>query len=277
MLLVSFFSMTQPLSFGALLGRVVIAGVSLRVFSNGDRHFVSSQETYDHNGEYLGLRYQCVELVRRYLYRLTGMNGAEHWRGIAGEMYENAKLIGLEQIPFREAKKGDVLCFSGGKWGHVSIIQETNEDSLFLVQQNFFNNERDLSFEISRSAEVVSDGHGYFVPVGCLRASCISENTSKKHDCLSDIRHEIDVIDGNLLELLSRRFLCSCQIANMKKTLCLPVADARREEDLFHGIRKTAKRYGFSPDIAESIFREIVAQSREIQEKNLEEEDHSRS
>ena len=28
----------------------------------------------------------------------------------------------LESFPFSQAEKGDVLCFDGGKWGHVVLF-----------------------------------------------------------------------------------------------------------------------------------------------------------
>lgn len=258
--------MTTTFPFGAFLGQVTISGVSLRVFSNGEKHFVSSQESYDHEGNYLGLRYQCVELVRRYLYKCTGKNGAQYWRGIAGEMYDNAEKNELESFPFSQAEKGDVLCFDGGKWGHVALVSDADENFLTITQQNFFNDERDLSFQIPRSAQVISDGDDAFVPLGCMRPSSVV-SVPKQHDCLADIRHEIDLIDRNLLELLSRRFLCSSQVVKMKQQSGLSVFDENREKELFENIRISAQKYGLPAHIAESIFERIVSESRKFQEE----------
>jgi len=88
---------------------------------------------------------------------------------------------------------------------------------------------------------------------------------------LQDIRSEIDEIDRHILELLAKRFACSEKIAAQKIKQGLPVYDGAREEMLFENIKNSAKSKGIPTNIAESIFQEIVHQSRRLQESKLRE------
>ena len=84
---------------------------------------------------------------------------------------------------------------------------------------------------------------------------------------LQDIRREIDSIDAEILALLQKRFLCSKEIARIKQETGMPVFDRTREEELFARIEAIAKKEGIPPSVAQSIFTEIVHQSRRVQER----------
>lgn len=100
------------------------------------------------DGYNLGLKYQCVEFVKRYYY--------EHYRhkmpnsyGHAKELY-NYKLKGhaynrdraLFQHPnggVVKPQKGDLVVFDGNQdnpFGHVGIVSQVGTDFVELIQQN---------------------------------------------------------------------------------------------------------------------------------------------
>lgn len=100
------------------------------------------------DGYNLGLKYQCVEFVKRYYY--------EHYAHKMPDSYGHAKSFfkagqddgavnkerGLHQYANgskTSPKVGDLLVFDGNVWneyGHVAIISEVGEEDIEIVQQN---------------------------------------------------------------------------------------------------------------------------------------------
>lgn len=96
------------------------------------------------DGYNLGLRYQCVEFVKRYYY--------EHYRHKMPNVYGNAVDFynvqladaefnidrGLTQFTNPSSSKpevGDLVVYSGG-FGHVAIVSDVTNDEVQVIQQN---------------------------------------------------------------------------------------------------------------------------------------------
>ncbi len=132
---------------GHAIGDVLISNISLNV-----EYFpyVQMEYIYDMNGEYLAIRGECVELVRQYLYKKTGINFASYWtEGNADKWFENAEKMNLMRISEEHAlQTGDILCFSGGlnRFGHVALVENVAPNGVFISQQNVFQDERDLRY-----------------------------------------------------------------------------------------------------------------------------------
>lgn len=136
--------------FGTLLGTPVICGVSVEVYSNGDCHFVSDKKTFDADKKYLGIAYQCVEFVRRFVYLRHGVNLAGRWQeGDACHWYDNRDAMGLSAVSLQHAQEGDILTFRGDKWGHVGIVAGRQGDTLLMTSQNFRNSPDDINFPLA--------------------------------------------------------------------------------------------------------------------------------
>lgn len=132
--------------FGTILGTPVICGVSVEVYSNGDCHFVSDRKTFDAEGKYLGIAYQCVEFVRRFVCLRHSVNLAERWReGDAHHWFDSRAAMGLSAVSLQEAQEGDILTFTGDKWGHVGIVAGRQGDTLLMTSQNFHNGPEDIN------------------------------------------------------------------------------------------------------------------------------------
>jgi monofunctional chorismate mutase len=86
---------------------------------------------------------------------------------------------------------------------------------------------------------------------------------------LEEIRDTIDRIDRDILKLLAERFLCTQQVADYKRKIQKPVFDSSREEKIFEQIRKHASDFHIPKDIAEAVFKEIIHQSRRLQQKQI--------
>ena len=194
--------MTTTFPFGAFLGQVTISGVLSCVFKWREA-FCFSQESYDHEGNYL----DCVINVLSSFDAISTNVRGKTVRILARNSRRNVRQCGkMNWNHFHFLKRRKEMCF-------VLMVANGDMSLLFLMRMKifddyptkFFNDERDLSFPNSSFWQVISDGDDAFVPLGCMRPSSVV-SVPKQHDCLADIRHEIDLIDRNLLELLSRRF-----------------------------------------------------------------------
>lgn len=143
--------MTAGYPFGVKLGSVVIDGTEIDVFSNGACTYVSESRGFDRAGNYMGIQYQCVEFVRRYIYLRHGKNLAMLWQdGNACDWYDNRVAMGLVSVPSSEAHAGDIATFTGGKWGHVAIVSEVSQGIIYIAQQNFMNGSADIKFALDQ-------------------------------------------------------------------------------------------------------------------------------
>jgi chorismate mutase len=88
---------------------------------------------------------------------------------------------------------------------------------------------------------------------------------AKNGDALHQLREQIDLLDGELLHLLSRRAQVASEVASIKQSVGLPVYDGQREQQILDRI------CGLNPGPLDSqgltsIFRCIIRESRKIEE-----------
>jgi len=79
---------------------------------------------------------------------------------------------------------------------------------------------------------------------------------------IENLRHEIDQIDEQIVNLLARRHDCVQQVVAAKKAMKLPVWHPAREEDLVSRRRAQAARVGLDPAFVEELYRCVLRQSR---------------
>lgn len=174
--------------FGDRIGVVKVADENLEVFCNkGYENGPSPFFTEDDAGNFLGIKYHCVELVRRFLYQKTGKNFAEVWQeGHAGDWWGNgevmeaerisvgASLVGAQNVQVQDQplREGDIICFSGGMYGHVGVVSGVSgeEGWVEFCHQNFFGDERDLKTKFFLDQKILEkDGGEFYVLQGFLR------------------------------------------------------------------------------------------------------------
>ena len=80
-------------------------------------------------------------------------------------------------------------------------------------------------------------------------------------------RKKIDAINDQILNLLEQREQIAREIGKEKERRCLHIHDPQREEEIITDLKKKARRKGIPPEVIETIFRLIIARSREIQEE----------
>ncbi len=94
---------------------------------------------------------------------------------------------------------------------------------------------------------------------------------------INEIRHEIDMIDSDIIELLSKRSSLVSEAGKTKKN-SKEVRDRARVDNVIRKIKHKAEKSGLDPHIAESIYRNIIncfiqKEMKEYSEYNFEFQD----
>jgi len=84
---------------------------------------------------------------------------------------------------------------------------------------------------------------------------------------LDELRAAITALDTQLLELVARRQALSEQVASVKRATGRPTRDFGREREVILRARTSAQDRGISPDLAESLLRQLIQSSLATQEQ----------
>lgn len=100
------------------------------------------------DGYNIGLKYQCVEFVKRYYYEYYHHKMPDSY-GNAKDFYDNKikdgelnsarNLLQFSNPSKSKPKVGDLIILDGhfgNKYGHVAIISAINKNSITIIQQN---------------------------------------------------------------------------------------------------------------------------------------------
>ena len=83
---------------------------------------------------------------------------------------------------------------------------------------------------------------------------------------LDELRIALSDLDGELVELVARRQALSEQVAAVKRSTGRAIRDFGREREVILKGRNAAARLGVSPDLAESLLRQLIQSSLATQE-----------
>lgn len=162
--------------FDQVIGKIEINSITLFVFSNtGFTNSPNETSSVDFNGDYLGIKWQCVEFVRRYIYLKHNENLSRYWsEGDAVDWFKNRDKMDMIQISGHNAAVGDICCFEGGLYGHIAIVRnilkhEDNTRFLEISSQNVFNNEKDLSYIVDLLNPIIDTGVFIYKLQGIIR------------------------------------------------------------------------------------------------------------
>ncbi len=124
------------------------------VYFNGGMNNVSGRNMTK-DGYNLGLKFQCVEFVKRYYYQHLNHKMPNSW-GHAVDFYKasvsdnginsDRALVQFKNPSVSKPMVNDILVFNsweGNPYGHVAIISEVGSDYIEIVQQNVDKNTRE--------------------------------------------------------------------------------------------------------------------------------------
>jgi surface antigen len=119
----------------------------LKVYYNGRISNVNgrnlSKDTYN-----IGLKYQCVEFVKRYYYEYYHHKMPNSYghafqffnSSLVDNSYNSERALFQYQNPSQtKPQVGDLLVYSGhsgNRFGHVSIVSSVSDNSIEIIQQN---------------------------------------------------------------------------------------------------------------------------------------------
>jgi hypothetical protein len=162
-----------PATYGTYLGEYD----SVQSYSNGNAGYVSNESNYI-NGTYIGMKWQCVEFVRRYYFSRFGLDLASKFTGDARDWWTGATAMNLDRFSnggSTPPDPGDIIVSQGdGKnVGHVAIVRSRSANSVCTANQNLSNTaeqvNRCLTLNTSGSSYTL-DGFGTAYPItGWLR------------------------------------------------------------------------------------------------------------
>lgn len=138
------------------VGEVIDSLNNVKVYYNGGVGNVEERNVVD--GYNIGMKYQCVEFVKRYYF--------EHYNHRMPNTYGNAKDFFNQQLAdgklnaqrglvqhtnpsSKKPKVGDLVVMSStflNEYGHVAIISEVSNNTIEIIQQNPgpFSNSREI-------------------------------------------------------------------------------------------------------------------------------------
>ena len=88
-------------------------------------------------------------------------------------------------------------------------------------------------------------------------------------DLLAACRAEIDVLDAELVRLLGRRIEVVDRVVAIKEAHSIPALLPERVEEVVANVRAEAETCGAPPDLAEKIYRALIAWTVEYEETKL--------
>ena len=81
---------------------------------------------------------------------------------------------------------------------------------------------------------------------------------------LDEMRKDIDLLDAEIAERLTRRFAVVAEIGDYKKHEGLPVVNAAREDAVIEKIRSYGKTSA-EKDALEAVYRTVIQQARTLE------------
>jgi chorismate mutase/prephenate dehydrogenase len=82
---------------------------------------------------------------------------------------------------------------------------------------------------------------------------------------LAELRAQLDAVDREVIELLSRRMRIVTEVARYKRSENAEIFDAERERQVLEQRRALAAELGLNPERIEAIYRQILLSSRDHQ------------
>ena len=147
------------------IGQAIDSFNGVYVYYNGKISNISGRNLAADNYN-LGLKYQCVEFVKRYYYEYLNHKMPDSY-GHAKDFFDNSladgkknKIRNLTQYSnpsYSKPQMNDLVIFSGtvyNKFGHVAIISKVSKDKIEIIQQNPgpFSNSRRI-YKLNREGE----------------------------------------------------------------------------------------------------------------------------
>jgi isochorismate pyruvate lyase len=95
------------------------------------------------------------------------------------------------------------------------------------------------------------------------------KQSQNKASSLADLRRQIDGLDAELISLLAKRQRCVEHVIEIKRARKLPARIPDRIDEVLERVRKLALAEKLEPDLATSVWREMIEQFIAYEERIL--------
>jgi isochorismate pyruvate lyase len=95
------------------------------------------------------------------------------------------------------------------------------------------------------------------------------EPSPKTAATLSDLRRQIDALDGELVALLAKRQRCVERVIEVKRAEKLPARIPERIDEVLARVRGLAQAEKLEPDLAVALWREMIERFIAFEERAL--------
>lgn len=85
---------------------------------------------------------------------------------------------------------------------------------------------------------------------------------------ISNLRKEIDKIDGSIISSIAKRYEIVRKIGKLKKIDNLNIEDLDREKWLSDYHKKISLKFGLKPEVIQNIFSSIIREAKRIQKND---------
>ena len=150
----------------------------VKVYNNGKDYVKDYGKNYNRDGYYYGLKWQCVEFIKRFYYDAKGHKMPDVF-GHAKDFFDEAvgqgelnKKRNLLQYRNGEGVKpqvDDLIVFTDTHYGHVAIITEVTDKDIEIIQQNIYESPRDRLSITFKDGKYFIGGGTQRSPAGWLR------------------------------------------------------------------------------------------------------------
>ncbi|NNF33674.1 MAG: CHAP domain-containing protein [Saprospiraceae bacterium] len=136
-------------SFNPKRGDIIDSFNGIPVFYNGSNYKKTSGRSTTPSGYNLGLKYQCVEFVKRYYYEVFNHEMPDSY-GHAKDFFDknlpdvafnkDRALIQYRNVRNTPPEVHDIIIYgerTENRFGHMGIVTEVTQDSIEFIQQNF--------------------------------------------------------------------------------------------------------------------------------------------
>lgn len=154
----------QPIEIGTKIDSIN----NVMVYYNGGYGNISGRNTTN-DGYNLGLKYQCVEFVKRYYYKVyrhkmpnSYGNAIDFYDSeiLDGEINKERNLIQFSNPSRFKPKMGDLIIFNKtkmNKYGHVAIISNVNNSGIEIIQQNTRKSRDKISYKLKNQKYLMTN------------------------------------------------------------------------------------------------------------------------
>ena len=147
--LVVFSSFLSFTSFNFEVGQVLDRYYDIPVYFNGNNFRNVNGRNVATDGYNLGLKYQCVEYVKRFYHEVYGHKMPNSY-GHAKDLFDNSLadvefneergLMQYRNTRYDKPQEGDILIYGkmpNNPFGHTGIICEVGQNHIVMIQQNY--------------------------------------------------------------------------------------------------------------------------------------------